>query len=1001
LGDYELLEEIARGGMGVVFRARQVRLDRIVAVKVLRDSALAQPEDVKRFRAEAAAAARLKHPNIVAIHEVADEQGQHYLVLDLVVGPNLARFTGGSPLEPRQAAQIAVQIADAIQHAHAQGILHRDLKPSNVLIDGEGVVFVTDFGLARPLDAASSLTATGQVLGTPAYMSPEQASGKSQSVGPAADVYSLGALLFDLLTGRPPFVSNSLPELMRQVATEEPLSPQLLNPSVPRDLATVCLKCLAKRPADRYGSARQFGDDLRRFLRHEPVVARPIGRSEKLWRWCRRQPALAASLGLALFMFVAGGGIATWQWFRADNEAHTVKEELWHAQLLEARAYRLNGGFGQRTRDLGTVAKAAAYRPSVELRNEAIAALVLPDLGTNVWWHTEDNPAAPYAFTGDLEFFVPVNPTGRVAICQAADQRPVAEFQGPPASIQFARFSPDGRMLGVQFHSGAVRVWDWRASRLVLAATSSQESVGLPSFDFTADSRELWLVGEESNLQRYELTQGNPLALPSMEVSATGICLDRTGQRLLAFKHKGLSAWDVRTGQCLGAWNLPGEVWRTAWHPDGTAFTVGTYITGIFIAQVGQTNLDLLPASEPGTAPTSISFTPDGSMVLVGGWGNLFAAWDFASRKLVLWSRECWFDQLSNNGERVALLDEHRGYGVREFLNPVGIRRLPLPGAVYGAAWHPGGQWLVLIHPSGWGLWDAPRGKLLIGRDAGYCRSVQFLPDGTGFVTCGAAGPLFWPLSVVEGEPRVGEARRLLADNSGVDERAALSPDGTRFAAVGQDGAFLGSLDSSSPPTPLPGGKGNCFVAYSRDGQWIYIGTHNGLKVNIHSARSGEWVTSLAVGTGAAMFLPDRNELLTIDPNELAFWQVGTWRRVHSLPIQDPASCEEFAGFWPDGSCALANGKDTMLRLWDFNSNREIACLRLPEGSAAWECVFDPSARLMAATSSNPFLHLWDFPALRRELRCFGLDWPDSRPRHGYVSMRSTPGALQAEGAGQ
>jgi len=994
VGDYELLEEIARGGMGVVFRARQISLDRAVAVKLLRDSALARPEDVKRFRAEAASVARLKHPNIVAIHEVGEDHGQHYLAMDLVEGPNLAEFTRAGPLESRRAAEITARIADAVQHAHAQGILHRDLKPSNVLMDAEGEVFVTDFGLARPLDTGSSLTMTGQVLGTPAFMSPEQAIGLSQGVGPTADVYSLGALLFHLVTSRPPFVSTSLPELMRLVAKEEPLSPQLLNSSVPRDLATVCLKCLAKRPADRYGSAREFAEDLRRYLRNEPVRARPASHTERLWRWCRREPALAASLGFALFVLIIGVTASTWQWRRAEREAHSAKEELWHSQLMEARSYRLNGGPGQRIKTLEVVAQAAAYRPSVELRNEAIAALVLPDLGSNVWWHAEDNPAWPKSFTSDFEFFVPAKYTGRVSVCRASDQQAVVEFEGLGKHAVFVQFSPDDRLLAARFDNGAFGVWDWREQRLLFRAVSWEGHDELRPSDFTPDGRELWLCGPDQRLARYSLPEGRSLAVPPADVRASGLRLDGSGSRLLAVEQRRVSAWDITTSKPLGEWTVTNQICSLAWHPDGRRFAISVLRFGLLVGEIGLPELEAVEGSGGSDVLTRVSFTPDGSLILAGGWGDAFGAWDSATHRQVLHSREGYFVEINRAGSEVAISQAGRGYGVRRFLNPVGVRRVRLPGqfagGVYAAAWHPGGRWLIAGHELGWTLWDVAEGNLVAQRGGVSCRSVQFLPNGKGFIIGGVNGPQFWPFELVDGKPRIGESRNLLPANSGATQRAAVSQDGEHFAAVGAKGAFLGRLAGDSQPIPIPGGAGNCYVQFSPDGQWICISDFKGTNVNLHSALTGALVTNLPTGGFVAWFVPGRNELMANSPSEMTRWELGTWKLLRRMTSRERTLPDERIGFWPDGRCALVSGRDQMLRLWDLEAGREIAALRLPEGSAAWSGVFDPAAERMVTTGGLPYLRVWDFVALRRELRELGLDWLDAEPGHGFVRADGT-----------
>jgi serine/threonine protein kinase len=293
-GDYELLEEVARGGMGVVFRARQVSLNRVVALKMILAGQLASAADVERFRVEAQIAAQLQHPNIVAIHEVGEHDGQHYFSMDFVEGKSLAELVREHPLPPAQAARYVKVIAEAIHYAHERGTLHRDLKPSNVLIDRFDQPRVTDFGLAKRVQSDSSLTATGAVIGTPGYMPPEQASAERGKLGPASDVYALGAVLYELVTGRPPFRAATPIDTIMQVLHEEPAAPRLLNPAIERDLETIILKCLAKDAAQRYASALELAEDLHAFGEGRPIRARRPGLIERVARWARTQRRSAA-----------------------------------------------------------------------------------------------------------------------------------------------------------------------------------------------------------------------------------------------------------------------------------------------------------------------------------------------------------------------------------------------------------------------------------------------------------------------------------------------------------------------------------------------------------------------------------------------------------------------------------------------------------------------------------------------------------------------------------
>jgi eukaryotic-like serine/threonine-protein kinase len=344
-GDYELLEEIARGGMGIVYKARQVSLNRIVALKMILAGQFASETEVERFYTEARAAANLQHRNIVAIHEVGRHENQHYFSMDYIEGKSLARIVRENPLPVEKAARYLKTIAEAIDFAHRQGTLHRDLKPSNVLIDRFDEPQITDFGLAKRIEGAAEITATGSLMGTPSYMPPEQAGAYDGKVSPASDVYSLGALLYDLVTGRPPFLGENLVVMLNQVLNNDPVAPRLLNPKVPRDLETICLKCLEKDPHKRYTSAAVLAADLDRFLRGEPIAARPVGQGERAWRWCQRNrlvSSLGASIAALLIVSAMGGSVLALRERNArttsDRNAKLASEEAGRAAEAADRA---------------------------------------------------------------------------------------------------------------------------------------------------------------------------------------------------------------------------------------------------------------------------------------------------------------------------------------------------------------------------------------------------------------------------------------------------------------------------------------------------------------------------------------------------------------------------------------------------------------------------------------------------------------------------------------
>jgi serine/threonine-protein kinase len=349
---YQVLGVCGRGGMGVVYRARQLNLDRFVALKMIH-GLNAPPESLARFRAEAQAVARLHHPNIVQIYDIGEHSGQPFFTLEYVDGGSLASRLRRTSLTPRQAAQLTETLAQAVHHAHQQGIIHRDLKPANVLLTKDNVPKITDFGLAKRLEEfagdgsgkGSSLTGSGEVLGTPSFMAPEQAAGMKRRIGPATDVYALGAMLYQLLTGRPPFDADTPMQTMLQVLHDEPVPPRQLQPKVPRDLQTICLKCLEKAVEQRYSDAAALANDLHAFLSGEPILARPVSRGERVARWVQQRPLVAVGGGLALVMLV---GLLVGAFFysaaavAAVAAASAVAAGCWYGVRLRAALHRIS-----------------------------------------------------------------------------------------------------------------------------------------------------------------------------------------------------------------------------------------------------------------------------------------------------------------------------------------------------------------------------------------------------------------------------------------------------------------------------------------------------------------------------------------------------------------------------------------------------------------------------------------------------------------------------------
>src|SRR6516164_9078888 len=325
LGKFEFLEQLGTGAFGTVYKARDTELDRTVAIKIPRAGSLPRAQDMDRFLREAKSAAQLKHPSIVALHDAGTIDGTCCLVSEFIAGATLAERLSAKRFSFRQAAELMAEVADALHYAHQHGVVHRDIKPSNIMLDLAGRPHLMDFGLAKRAADESTMTLEGQVLGTPAYMAPEQARGEVRKVDSRSDIYSLGVILYELLTGELPFRGQTR-MLLVQVIQDEPRPPRRLNDKIPRDLETICQRAMAKSPARRYASAGEFADDLRRHLRGEPIHARPTGRAERLWRWCRRHPAEAGLVSALVAVFLIGFAGVTWKWREAEYERDAAQE---------------------------------------------------------------------------------------------------------------------------------------------------------------------------------------------------------------------------------------------------------------------------------------------------------------------------------------------------------------------------------------------------------------------------------------------------------------------------------------------------------------------------------------------------------------------------------------------------------------------------------------------------------------------------------------------------
>jgi WD40 repeat protein/serine/threonine protein kinase len=911
---YELLGEIGRGGMGVVYKARQAGLDRLVALKMLLSGSAVGGEQLARFRAEAAALARLQHPNIVQVFEVGEYQGRPYFSMEYVPGGSLSQQLRGMPQPAAVTARLIEVLARTMHAVHRQGILHRDLKPANILMQGEDtrtgnhdasadggaqpredredVRFlhpkVTDFGIAKDQKAERSFTHAGQPIGTPCYMAPEQARGETAALGPAADVYALGAILYEMLTARPPLEAASAAETVALVLAEEPVPPGRLVPGLPRDLETICLKCLQKEPGKRYASALDLAEDLRLFQAGEPIKARPVGRLEAAWRWCRRRPVVAGLLGTVAAMAVTL--IVTVLVYNAKLE-HALAQAQQKVEDERRQLVRLDVTLGLGSLDDGY------------------------DL-TALLWFAE----ALHLDEGHLK----QEWKHRTRIAAVLRQCPrLIGLLVPGKPVLDARLTAKGCRVATAGADGVVQVWDVTAGTPFGRGLRHGTAVRCAAFD--ADGRRLATATSDGQLQVWDLTTNRP-ALPAFPVGGTAkeIVFPPGGKVvLIRFADNRVRLWDLTTREPVPLQGFPDGAVQFSMESDDArwVFAVVDQKTGrVWDTATGRASAAAL---ESGQEVKHGAFSANGRHLALVGADKAVRVWDVSTGRPVggPFRHPAPVAQVSLSpvGDRIVTACED--HLARVWMVDAG--RAPFPplrheSAVDHARFSPDGRLLVTCaRHTRVGVWDAATGEPVTPplNHNDRIREAAFSPDSRRFLLVGEDGTVrLWELA--------RPFEKVVGNVPGVElaERVFPSPDGRRVIKLGAGPTVQVTDAATGAPVgaPLRHGGPVRRVAFSDDGRHVATASDDNT-ARVWSAETGEPLTPPLQHKDRVLdvaFSPFGGRVVTASADRTArVWDAETGDPL-GPPLKHPGAVVQ-AAFSPASDFAVTVCGDGLVRAWD------------------------------------------------------------------------------------